>query len=95
MPKLSANLYGADDNNFAEGIASDALTPQKNVDENYWGDVKPDDTGDRSHGGGDAKGSAGPGRSGGGKFEGTVKFKNQGTGSDSRATTKGNHGEQG
>lgn len=90
MPKLSSNLYGADETKFAEGIASDALTPTSQPDENYWGKVLPNDSSDRAHGTGDDKQSSGPGRSGGGKFEGGVKFKNQGGGNDSRAKAKDN-----
>jgi hypothetical protein len=39
MPKNLSAIYGADDNDFALGIASDALTP-KMGSEDIWGDVE-------------------------------------------------------
>lgn len=39
MPKLSENLYGADDNAFAASIASDALTPSVG-EPSIWGPIE-------------------------------------------------------
>lgn len=36
MPKLDANIYGEDNNTFASGISSDALSP-KQGNEDIWG----------------------------------------------------------
>lgn len=39
MPKLDYAIYGADDNDFADSIANDALTPRLG-DEDIWGGVE-------------------------------------------------------
>ena len=74
--KLNANMYGADPTSYAEGIASDALTPSSSVDANYQGDTMPNDASDV------AKGNR--------KDPSSVAAKDVGGGNDSRAKSKDN-----
>jgi hypothetical protein len=40
MPRELSGIYGADDNDFAEGIAADALDPAYVLDDPYmWGNI--------------------------------------------------------
>lgn len=38
MPKLDSNIYGADENSFAEGISSDSLSSTKGKGD-IWGSI--------------------------------------------------------
>lgn len=89
MPKsCDSRIYGFDDTNFAESIASDALRPP-NANQ-YSGSPVDEDA--RSQSGAD-KATVRPGMAGGGKGPGPVRVTSDKA--DSRANTKGNHGEQG
>lgn len=80
MAKLSP-IYGADDNDFAQGIAADALRNTSGK-EDIWGATL--DQSAMSHG--TSKGTT--------DDTNPVVIVKPNTG-DSRATTKGNHGAQG
>jgi hypothetical protein len=77
MPKLDANIYGLDENTFAQKVASESLAGRPNSgDEDYWGGTF--DQGSRSKG--NAPDAENP----------DAKGKTVGQGSDSRGKSKGN-----
>jgi hypothetical protein len=79
MPKLDSNLYGADDNGFAQRISSDALSP-KQGDEDIWGSAVDDSA--MSHGASE------------GTTAKTNPVKVVHDKGDGRAKSSGNHGAQ-
>ena len=79
MPKLDSNIYGIDSNDFAQRISSDALS-QTAGDADIWGAVLDQTAMSR----GTSKGTS----------PDTNPVKIVSNKSDSRATTKGNHGDQ-
>lgn len=88
MPKsCDSRIYGADDNDFAASIAADALRPP---DASQYSGAAVDETMRSKSGADDA--TTKPGMSGGGKSPKSVKVVSDS--GDSRASVKGNHGEQ-
>jgi len=81
MPKLDPNLYGSDSVSFANGVASDALNQ-----------VPIDAEGQAIKQSAQSKSAKDTLRL---AEVQTVKAKTVGGGRDSRATTEGQHGEQG